>query len=400
MLQKSIDTPLLFPFWHTIIGSGGKRYGRYFFTKSFKDLFRRQAGSQADFPLPETGEVFGFLGPNGAGKTTTVKLLNGMLAPSAGSCRVLGLDPAGVPEKVHALSGVVTEHAQMYDNLSGMQNLLFYASIFGVPGAEAQERADSLLRQLELEEARDRRLSAYSTGMRQRLSLARALIHRPKVLFLDEPTSGLDPESAQNVNRLIQELAKQEGITVFLCTHQLRYAQEICTRYGLIEEGQLLAAGTLDELRRKVRSGAMLQICADNMPEKLPFQKAGAGQYEMTIQSDDEIPKIVRRIVLGGGDIFAVEVKKPSLEDIYFTLTAGKRGKHNEKCHDCCYQKGYSRCHGQQAFIRQPPGRPGGADCHPTHHLFYSWDILPRRLRISRRSWSCCRRPHTPETRK
>ena len=300
-----------------------------------------------------------------------------MLAPSAGSCRVLGLDPAGVPEKVHALSGVVTEHAQMYDNLSGMQNLLFYASIFGVPGAEAQERADSLLRQLELEEARDRRLSAYSTGMRQRLSLARALIHRPKVLFLDEPTSGLDPESAQNVNRLIQELAKQEGITVFLCTHQLRYAQEICTRYGLIEEGQLLAAGTLDELRRKVRSGAMLQICADNMPEKLPFQKAGAGQYEMTIQSDDEIPKIVRRIVLGGGDIFAVEVKKPSLEDIYFTLTAGKRGKHNEKCHDCCYQKGYSRCHGQQAFIRQPPGRPGGADCHPTHHLFIHGTFCP-----------------------
>ena len=167
------------------------------------------------------GEVFGFLGPNGAGKTTTVKLLNGMLLPTAGSCRVLGNDPAREPEKVHARSGVVTEHAQMYDNLTGLQNLMFYAAIFGMAEEQARERANELLGQLGLEEAKDQKLSAYSTGMRQRLSLARALLHRPEALFLDEPTSGLDPESAQNVNRLIRRLAKEEGITVFLCTHQL-----------------------------------------------------------------------------------------------------------------------------------------------------------------------------------
>ena len=128
----------------------------------------------------EEGSVFGFLGPNGAGKTTTVKLLNGMLNPTGGSCRVLGLDPSREPEKVHALSGVVTEHAQMYDHLTGLENLVFYASVFGVPSREARERALGLLKEMELEEAKDQKLSAYSTGMRQRLSLARALIHHPR----------------------------------------------------------------------------------------------------------------------------------------------------------------------------------------------------------------------------
>ena len=169
----------------------------------------KQALRQISLSL-EQGEVFGFLGPNGAGKTTTVKLLNGMLAPSQGKIRVLGLDPAKQPEKIHALSGVVTEHAQMYDHMTGMQNLIFYASVFGMPKDQAKAQAESLLGRLDLMEARDRKLAAYSTGMRQRLSLARALIHRPQVLFLDEPTSGLDPESAQRVNRMIRELAQNE----------------------------------------------------------------------------------------------------------------------------------------------------------------------------------------------
>ena len=185
----------------------------------------------------DQGEVFGFLGPNGAGKTTTVKLLTGMLSPSEGSCQVMGYDPVKDPEQIHAVSGGVTEHAQMYDNLTGLENLIFYGSLFGLDKDEARRRGTEFLQRLGLEEAQDRRLASYSTGMRQRLSLARALIHSPQLLFLDEPTSGLDPESAQNVNRLIRDLALKEGVTVFLCTHQLRYAQEICTRYGLIDKG-------------------------------------------------------------------------------------------------------------------------------------------------------------------
>lgn len=291
------------------------------------------------------GEVFGFLGPNGAGKTTTIKLLTGMLQPSAGRSRVMGQDPAVRPEKVHAASGVLTEHAQMYDHMTGLENLLFYGGMFEIPEGERRKRALDLLKKLELEEAADRKLSAYSTGMRQRLSLARAIIHRPRVLFLDEPTSGLDPESGQNVNRLIREMAQEEGTTVFLCTHQLRYAQEICTRYGLIDEGRLLAEGTLEELRKKVGTRSELRILAGNLPQDL--QAAGdllncrwireeseslQGRNEKecllrtAIESREEIPGIVRGIIKAGGDIYEVDVRRPDLEDIYFALTA-KRGE-------------------------------------------------------------------------
>ena len=273
----------------------------------------------------EPGEVFGFLGPNGAWKTTTVKLLNGMLTPTEGICRVLGSDPALEPEKVHAVSGVVTEHARMYENLTGLENLVFYAELYGISADEAARRSESLLKEMELEEAKDRKLAAWSTGMWQRLSLARALIHRPKILFLDEPTSGLDPESAQNVNRMIREMAENSGITVFLCTHQLRYAQEICTRYGLIEEGRLLAEGTLDELRSETFSRITLQIRAGSMPPEMGFRQTGAQEYEASIRSEDEIPEIVRRIAAAGGDIYKVEARQPDLEDIYFALTAAGR---------------------------------------------------------------------------
>lgn len=273
----------------------------------------------------EPGEVFGFLGPNGAGKTTTVKLLNGMLTPTEGICRVLGSDPALEPEKVHAVSGVVTEHARMYENLTGLENLVFYAELYGISADEAARRSESLLKEMELEGAKDRKLATWSTGMRQRLSLARALIHRPKILFLDEPTSGLDPESAQNVNRMIREMAENSGITVFLCTHQLRYAQEICTRYGLIEEGRLLAEGTLDELRSETFSRITLQIRAGSMPPEMGFRQTGEQEYEASIRSEDEIPEIVRRIAAAGGDIYKVEARQPDLEDIYFALTAAGR---------------------------------------------------------------------------
>ena len=278
----------------------------------------------------ERGEVFGFLGPNGAGKTTTVKLLNGILAPSSGRCSVLGVDPAREPERVHAVSGVLTEHAQMYDNMTGLQNLIFYAEIFGISEEEGRKRAMSLMEKLELEDAAERKLAAYSTGMRQRLSLARAMIHRPEVLFLDEPTSGLDPESAQNVNRLIRELAGEQGTTIFLCTHQLRYAQEVCTRYGLIEEGRLLASGTLSELQRDILPELPLFVRVQHMPHGLPFQKTDEENlYQTSIHSEGEIPSLVRQLIEGGGDVYSVEVKHPSLEVIYFTLTRDRRRTEN-----------------------------------------------------------------------
>lgn len=278
----------------------------------------KKAVNNISFTIDQ-GEVFGFLGPNGAGKTTAVKLLNGMLSPTEGSCRVLDIDPSENPEQLHRLSGVVTEHAQMYDNLTGLQNLIFYGKLFGVNESDSNSRAQTLLERLNLTEAKDRKLETYSTGMRQRLSLARAMIHQPKILFLDEPTSGLDPESAQSVNNIIKSLAQEEGTTIFLCTHQLRYAQEICNTYGLIDDGSLLAMGSIEKLRSMVSNGITVSMKADRITKNIPSTKVGE-YYEIQVQSEDEIPSIIKGIVDEGGNIYHVSARELSLEEIYFSL--------------------------------------------------------------------------------
>jgi ABC-2 type transport system ATP-binding protein len=254
------------------------------------------------------GEIFGFLGPNGAGKTTTVKMLSGVAAPSGGSCSVFGQSPTEEAEKVHAISGVVTEHAQMYDGMTGLQNLIFYGTLFGADKETATSRATELLGILDLSQAKDKKLSAYSTGMRQRLSLARAMMHRPKVLFLDEPTAGLDPESIQSVNQLIQNLSKNEGVTVFLCTHQLRYAQELCTSYGLLDKGRLLAAGNFGQLQAMMPGGLTVHI------------KTAEGVTDLPVASEADIPAVVAGLVQSGKSVYHVALNTPTLEDIYFAL--------------------------------------------------------------------------------
>jgi len=218
----------------------------------------------------------------------------------------------------------------MYDHMTGLQNLTFYGALFGVSAAEGLERANSLLEQLELTDAKDRKLGTYSTGMRQRLSLARALIHRPKILFLDEPTSGLDPESILNVNRMIKNLAENEGATIFLCTHQLRYAQEICNSYGLIDNGVLLASGNIDHLRSLVFPGMTVTIETDKFPPDITTLKTEGRLNELNVHSEDEIPALVKRIVDGGGSVYSVSSRRLSLEEIYFALLEKRTSAGND----------------------------------------------------------------------
>jgi len=286
----------------------------------------KKAVDNASFTL-EPGEVFGFLGPNGAGKTTVVKLLNGILSPTEGKCRVFDIDPAAKPVEVRQFSGVVTEHAQMYGDLTGLQNLIFYGTAFGLSAAESKDRGIDLLKRLELTHAQERKLDTYSTGMRQRLSLARAMIHRPKILFLDEPTSGLDPESVLSVNNMIKSLAENEGVTIFLCTHQLRYAQEICSSYGLIDNGNLLAVGTLDKLREMVFSGLTVNIKSDYLPNEVPATKTGEMEYEIKVDCEAEIPALIKRIVNENGNIYNITTRRLSLEEIYFGLLEKRKEK-------------------------------------------------------------------------
>ncbi|HIS50651.1 MAG TPA: ABC transporter ATP-binding protein [Candidatus Gallacutalibacter pullistercoris] len=285
--------------------------------------------------VPEGG-VCGFLGPNGAGKTTAVKLFNGLLTPTGGECSVMGFRPEKEAEKVHAVSGVMTETARMYGQLTGLENLCFFGETAGMSRGDARQRAGELLRWLDLWEARDRKASAYSTGMMQRLSLARALMHRPRVLFLDEPTSGLDPESAQMVNNLITDLAKQEGTTVFLCTHQLRYAQDICTLYGLIDKGMLLACGGFEELWKqagcRIWAGFRLK---DGVHPQGGFEQKD-GWWRLAVDSEEEMPEILRALVQQNLDIYEARLFHPELEEVYFRFLQkaeaenGEGGRGNE----------------------------------------------------------------------
>ncbi|HIF1615861.1 TPA: ABC transporter ATP-binding protein, partial [Enterococcus faecium] len=213
-------------------------------TKKFED---KEVIKGITFDVYE-GEIFGFLGPNGAGKTTIVKMLNGIINPTSGLLSIVGIDPLSYPERIHALVGTLTETANMYEQMTAIENLAFFSKIFGVKEKNINKRINFILNEVGLYEDRNKLVKHYSTGMRKKLSLARTLIHNPKLLILDEPTSGLDPESAKKVNALIKNYVKKNNGTVFLCTHQLRYAQDICTRYGFIDKGKLVCSGELNEI--------------------------------------------------------------------------------------------------------------------------------------------------------
>lgn len=201
------------------------------------------------------GEVFGFLGPNGAGKTTTIRMLSGLVTPSSGSAHVAGFDVVLEPREVKRRVGYLAETPYLYPKLSGREFLAFMGGLYGVSAGIANQRAGRLLSLFELSEKADELVETYSHGMRQKLALAGALLHEPPVLFLDEPTSGLDPRSARLVKDLLVGLVGR-GHTVFLSTHVLEIAEQLCDRVGIIDRGQVIATGTLDELRRQAEREA------------------------------------------------------------------------------------------------------------------------------------------------
>ncbi|WP_411677692.1 ABC transporter ATP-binding protein [Caproicibacter sp.] len=264
-----------------------------------------------------TGAVFGFLGPNGAGKTTTIKLLSGLLKSTEGSCTVLGFQPEKKPSELHRVCGVVTETARMYGRLTGMENMMFFGQALGLERRESRQRAEILLKSLDLWDSRDKKLADDSTGMVQRLSLARAMIAKPKLLLLDEPTNGLDHESLLHVNSMILDLARREGVTVFLCTHQLRYAQDLCDSFGIISRGQMLACGDLESLSREVGLSlqARFRLREGQIPDEL--QRADDETWGRDIADEEEMPKLISGLVSSGNEIFEAKLVRPSLEDIY-----------------------------------------------------------------------------------
>lgn len=200
------------------------------------------------------GEIYGFIGPNGAGKTTTIRLMGGILAPTAGKINIAGLDMAKKPVEVKKIIGFVPDRPFLYEKLTGMEFLRFSSDLYNVKKEIFPQRARELLQQFALWDWADELIEAYSHGMKQRLIIASALLHDPQVLIIDEPMVGLDPAAVYMVKDILKELAARQT-TIFISTHTLSIAEDLCHRIGLIHKGTLLAEGTLDELKRFANLG-------------------------------------------------------------------------------------------------------------------------------------------------
>ncbi len=199
------------------------------------------------------GELFGFLGPNGAGKTTTIKMMTGLLRPSAGTARIGGYDIQTQPLQAKAVLGYIPDNPFLYEKLTGREFLNFMADLYSVTTENRSRKIDDLLKLFELDEKGNELIQGYSRGMRQKIALAGALIHQPKVIFLDEPTVGLDPQSARLMKDILRKLC-DAGPTIFISTHILEIAERMCDRFAIVNKGKVIATGTMSELRKSAES--------------------------------------------------------------------------------------------------------------------------------------------------
>ena len=284
-----------------------------------------------------TGEIFGFLGHNGAGKTTTVRLLNGVIEPTSGSMRVFGLNPQVDGPALRARTGVLTETPSMDERLTAWDNLSIYADLYGVPRADVRKRIDELLAEFDLADRAHERVGGYSKGMKQRLALARSLLHKPELLFLDEATSGLDPIAAHHVNELIARLARRENRTVFLCTHNLVEAQKLCDRVAVLEHGQLVALGTPAELARQYvrRLDVEIEVNEEQVESTLQVLHSlprlvidkpvrTNGSLSATLAGREAVPDLLDVLVRHNVRVYRIAAQEANLEQVYFALHGEK----------------------------------------------------------------------------
>jgi ABC-2 type transport system ATP-binding protein len=280
------------------------------------------------------GKVFGFLGPNGAGKTTTVRMLTALIAPTGGMACVAGHRLGENDEALRRSVGILTETPGLYDRLSAQQNLVFFAQMYDLDHRKARMQTERYLRMLGLWERRDDPVGGFSRGMRQKLAIARALLHEPAVVFLDEPTVGLDPEASKIVRDFVREL-RAEGRTIFLTTHNLADADELCDLVGIFQ-GRLLRLDTQANLRAELfGQGTRVVVAGDAalwvpVARALPFAHgASASGHTLTVTLDDpdeQNPALVTALVSAGAAIRFVEPMDHTLEEIYLELLSEGRG--------------------------------------------------------------------------
>jgi ABC-2 type transport system ATP-binding protein len=274
----------------------------------------------------DAGEVFGFLGPNGAGKTTTVRMLTCLIEPSAGQASVLGYQVGREDQQIRRRIGLLTETPGHYDRLSAWQNLTIYARLYEVD--QVKRQVEKYLRMLDLWDRRQDPAGSLSKGMRQKLAIARALLHEPQILFLDEPTSGLDPQAARLIRDFIEEL-KSEGRTIFICTHNLDEADRLCDRVAVFKQ-RLRVVDAPANLRRQVYGRRITVQLAQDAADFKDSLMAVKGVREVEIidhtlafnteNPELDNPKVIRRLVQAGANIQFVNEVRHTLEEVYLNL--------------------------------------------------------------------------------
>src|SRR5919202_1301481 len=283
------------------------------------------------------GEIYGFLGPNGAGKSTTVHMLTTLLPPTAGTATVGGYDVVKEGPQVRKTIGASLQEAALDPYLTGREHLRLQATMHGITGDERKRRSDELLTRVGLTEAADRKIRGYSGGMKRRLDLALALVHRPRILFLDEPTTGLDIQSRTALWEEVGRLARDDGVTVFLTTQYLEEADVLADRVGIIDHGRIVAEGTPEQLKAEIARSTIEAVPADPeqrgavaaVLERFGSQTTGFGPGSIAVQlasADGNLAEIVRALVSEGIRIAHLQVHEPTLDDVFLAKT----GRHLE----------------------------------------------------------------------
>jgi ABC-2 type transport system ATP-binding protein len=294
-------------------------------TRDFGDM---HALDDLSLEIP-AGIVFGFLGPNGAGKTTTIRVLLGLLEPTSGQAEVLGYDTHTQASQIRSQVGALLENSGIYEQMSAEDNLEFYGRANLIPAAERARRIRQLLDEMGLWERRKDLAGSWSRGMKQRLALARAMLHRPRLVLLDEPTAGLDVQAAVAVRESLSTLAEREGVTVFLTTHNMAEAEKICAQIAVIRQGRLVALGAPDELQAKTGKQQVVIIgqgfsdyVLDMLRKRPDVEAVEKHNHQVVIQmhTTPDIPSLISLLAGEGVQVTEVHQGKASLEETYLQL--------------------------------------------------------------------------------
>lgn len=276
--------------------------------------------------IPE-GRTFGLLGPNGAGKTTFLAICAGLLRPDGGSVEVLGLDPLRQSRKVRSQLNLCSGHANFLWNLRPEENLRYYGMLYSIPRAEREARIGELIERLEIGPWRKRRFDTLSTGIKQRVALAKALLNRPRLLLLDEPTLGLDPDISRKIRDYLRELRREGGTTMVVTTHNMAEAEELCEEVAFIRGGRIVAQGSPEELKRRLRFRYRVTLRLAEVPPSLDLP-VGHTRDGDTLRIEAErlelLGEVVTRLVEQGGSIREMHVEEPDLEEVFVELAKGE----------------------------------------------------------------------------